>query len=43
MAWIWRDTARQTSNLGGANISSAHRRIAVVEGIAERTPKARAS
>jgi hypothetical protein len=30
-------------NRGGTNTNSAHRRIAVVEGIAERTPKARAS
>jgi hypothetical protein len=28
---------------GGTNTNSAHRRIAVVEGTAERTPKARAS
>jgi hypothetical protein len=42
IAWICRDTAR-SSNRGGTKTRSAHFLIASVEGIAERTPKRRAS
>src|SRR4051812_32055082 len=37
MARIWRETARYTSKRGGTNTSPAHCRMAVVEGMADRT------
>jgi hypothetical protein len=43
MVRICRHTARYTSNRGATNTRSAHSRIAVADGIAERTLNARAS